>query len=41
MSGALTFLIDPAGRIAKRYLGVSPSSIAANVIADLRERVPC
>ena len=31
-----TFLIDPRGRIAKRYLGVQPSQNAAEVIADLR-----
>ena len=30
-----TFLIDPGGRIAKRYLGVQPSQNAAEVIADL------
>ena len=31
-----TFLIDPWGRIAKRYLGVQPAQNAAEVIADLR-----
>ena len=31
-----TFLIDPRGCIAKRYLGVQPSQNAAEVIADLR-----
>ncbi len=31
-----TFLIDPRGRIAKRYLGAQPSQNAAEVIADLR-----
>jgi len=31
-----TFLIDPGGRIAKRYLGVQPAQNAAEVIADLR-----
>jgi len=31
-----TFLIDPRGRIGKRYLGVQPSQNAAEVIADLR-----
>jgi peroxiredoxin Q/BCP len=32
-----TFLVDPRGRIAKRYLGVQPSRNAAEVIADLRD----
>ena len=31
-----TFLIDPQGRVAKRYLGVQPSQNAAEVITDLR-----
>jgi thioredoxin-dependent peroxiredoxin len=32
-----TFLIDPQGRVARRYLGVSPARNAAEVIADLRK----
>ena len=31
-----TFLIDPQGRIARRYLGVQPAQNAADVIADLQ-----
>ena len=31
-----TFLIDPDGRVAKRYIGVQPTRNAAEVIADLR-----
>jgi peroxiredoxin Q/BCP len=32
-----TFLIDPSGRIAKRYLRVNPARSAKEVIAGLRE----
>ena len=32
-----TFLIDPGGRVAKRYLGVLPAGNAAEVIADLHK----
>ena len=32
-----TFLVDPQGRVARRYLGVEPARNAAEVIADLRE----
>ena len=32
-----TFLIDPQGRVTKRYLGVQPARNAAQVIADLKE----
>ena len=31
-----TFLIDQQGRLARRYLGVSPAKNAAEVIADLQ-----
>jgi peroxiredoxin Q/BCP len=30
-----TFLIDPAGKIAKTYTGVNPSSHSAEVLAEL------
>lgn len=30
-----TFLIDPAGKIAKTYSGVNPSSHSAEVLAEL------
>lgn len=31
-----TFLIDPQGRVARAYLGVSPGRNAGDVIADLK-----
>jgi peroxiredoxin Q/BCP len=39
MAARNTFLIDPAGKIAKVWLGVSPSSHSAEVLKDLEDRV--
>ena len=35
-----TFLVDPRGRIAKVYLGVSPARNAGDVTSDLRKLKP-
>jgi peroxiredoxin Q/BCP len=32
-----TFIINPAGKIAKKYTGVDPKTHAAQIIADLKE----
>jgi peroxiredoxin Q/BCP len=31
-----TFLIDPAGKVAKHYVSVQPATHAAEVLADLK-----
>jgi peroxiredoxin Q/BCP len=38
MSARNTFLIDPAGKIAKVWLGVSPASHSAEVLQELESR---
>ena len=38
MSARNTFLIDPDGKIAKVWMGVSPSSHSAEVLEELQER---
>jgi peroxiredoxin Q/BCP len=37
MAARNTFLIDPAGKIAKVWLGVSPSSHSAEVLKALEQ----
>lgn len=35
----VTFLIDPAGRVVKRYIDLDTQDYAKTIVADLRERV--